>query len=80
MITKGVEKLIKELIAEGWSFDLVWTDMHSEGNFRWEADFTRRIEGGKWDNHESGIDADDPNEAIREAYDNIRSGKRLKKG
>lgn len=87
MIIKEVWDLVEELIKKKWQFDLVYTDMYTYGSkkyqkikgMRWEADFTKRLKGGLWDNHESGVSKDDPNEAIKLAYDNIKTGKRLKK-
>ena len=79
MITQEIWDLVEEFIKDGWEFDLLWTDWKKEGNFRWEADFTRRLDNGLWDNHEEGISKDDPNIAIKNAYNNIKTGKRLKK-
>jgi len=74
-------KLVAELIAEGWDFDLCF-DRFSvyrlSKKIEWECDFTRRKKNGLYDNHEPGI-ADTASKAIEIAYKNIRAGKRLKK-
>lgn len=72
---------INELIKEGWEFSLhfgnhsKWCDI--SGN-SWEADFTKKMENGLWDNHESGYGVT-PDNAVNLAYDNIKEGNRLKK-
>lgn len=84
-INEHSQALINELISQGWQFMLVWSDFRrigEKGNhptWYWEADFTKQIEGDGYDNHESGFHNNDPNEAIKVAYQNIKNGKRLKK-
>jgi hypothetical protein len=70
---------IKELINQGWEFSLHYGDhtMFSSKRIDWESDFTRQMEDGLWDNHESGYGST-PDESINNAYNNIKNGKRLK--
>jgi hypothetical protein len=72
---------INELLKDGWEFMLHYGDHKTFCDIQeacWEADFTRLINNGLWDNHESGYDVD-PNIAINIAYKNIKNGIRLKK-
>jgi hypothetical protein len=89
MISEENEKKINELINKGWEFMLIYTDdtlinrdlritYYKEGQFHWEADFTKRKKNGKWDNHISGHSLNDVNECIAMAYDNIKKHRRLK--
>jgi hypothetical protein len=66
--------LIDELISSGWHFML---NIGSEADPGiWEADFTRKLENGFWDNHKVGFSTN-VNEAIKQAYNNIKNGIRL---
>ena len=71
---------IKEMIKDGWEFYLHFGD-HSEYSTidqpSWEADFTRKLDNGKWDNHQCGY-ADSPDSAINDAYLIVKNGFRLK--
>jgi hypothetical protein len=65
--------LVNELISEGWSFFL---NVENNDELLWEADFTRKLDSGLYDNHRSGY-SKDPNVAINDAYINIKKGNRL---
>lgn len=78
-----VWELVEKLISEGWHFNLSYTDIYTAGTsdekgMRWEADFTKRKLDTSWDNHECGISKDNPDEAIRAAYQNIKDGRKAK--
>ena len=83
MIIASTENLVKKLIADNWQFMLVYAPVvHSSTELPewcWEADFTKQLLSGVYDNHESGFHSTDPNEAIKEAYQNVKDGKRLKR-
>jgi len=64
---------INEMVEAGWSFML-----NVENKKEWEADFTKKLPSGLWDNHETGND-ESPNVAVHKAYQNIKEGRRLKK-
>ena len=72
--------IIKELISQGWDFMLHYGHHELESKIikglSWEADFTRKMENGLWDNHECGY-ALSPNDAVNMAYNNIKTGKKL---
>lgn len=80
-INEKSNKLIEELIQEGWEFSIAWTQSCSEfqgvAEKVWDADFTRKKSDGLWDNHQSGISESDPNLAIQRAYENIKKGRLL---
>ena len=78
MINEECTHLIRELIQQDWQFMLTWTDLDKKGTWYWEADFSRQLPNGRYDNHESGFDDCNPNIAIKQAYQNIKDGKRLK--
>jgi hypothetical protein len=70
-----------ELIEQGWEFFLHYGDHSTYSDIQepcWEADFTRKLKNGKWDNHEDGYGLT-PDIAIEKAYNNIKNGVRLKK-
>lgn len=72
-------KQMMGLIKEGWEFSLHYGDHSYDCDLNlpsWEADFTRKKEGGKWDNHECGYSYI-PSEAINKAYMNIQNGNRV---
>lgn len=79
-INQNSKDQINELIGLGWEFMLCYGEYHSycdiEGSC-WEADFTKKMINGKWDNHESGYSII-VDEAINKAYYNIKNGNRLK--
>ena len=64
---------IRQLVEAGWYFML-----NIEKKDEWEADFTRKIPGGWYDNHEVG-GGTTANEAVHNAYQNIKQGKRLRR-
>lgn len=48
----------------------------------WEADFTRKLSNELYDNHEPGHGhghGNTPNDAVHNAYQNIKFGKKLRK-
>jgi hypothetical protein len=70
---------INELIKDNWEFSLHFGDHQFDCDLKlpsWEADFTKRLETGKWDNHKCGYSYV-PDEAINSAYMNIKNGVRL---
>lgn len=72
---------VKELIDKGWEFTLHYGihDTYCEiKELSWEADFTRRKGGGRWDNHKCGYSLL-PDDAVKNAYNNIKNGERLNK-
>ena len=78
LINEKSTDMINELIKDGWHFTLTWCDILSKENeMKWEADFTKRMTNGLWDNHKDG-ESLDVNKAIEIAYNNIKTGKRLK--
>ena len=73
---------VNELIKNGWEFSLHYGDHKTYCDIQepsWEADFTRKMDNGLWNNHESGYD-NSPDGAIRKAYNNIKNGVKLNKG
>jgi hypothetical protein len=71
---------ITELINKGWQFMLTYEQRTTGiGPRGYEADFTRKLKNGLWDNHELGHSLNDPGEAVCCAYRNIKEGKRLKR-
>ena len=70
---------IKELIDDGWLFMLDY-GQSGTGNktpIQWEADFTRKLSNGLYDNHKSGH-GNSPNDAVHNAYQNIKLGIKLR--
>jgi hypothetical protein len=70
---------INELIQLGWDFFLHYGDHETYceiDGYSWEADFTKRKDDKLWDNHESGYGLT-ASDAITNAYNNIKNGKRL---
>ena len=79
LFSEDIQK-VEELISDGWEFYLNYGDHTFECGFEtinWEADFTRKLETGGYDNHESGY-GDTAGLAINQAYQNIKQEKRLK--
>jgi len=71
---------INELIEQGWEFFLHYGDHKTYCNIEtnsWEADFTRRLDNGLWDNHKSGY-GESADIAVNIAYKHIKKGNRLK--
>ncbi len=79
VITESAKRKIEELCNEGWEFDLCYSSIMSD-SMQWEADFTRSLPNGRWDNHEFGVSKNNPSKAIEQAYKNIRTGKKVKDG
>ena len=72
-------KKVQELLDDGWEFTLHYGDHSTYCNIKvpsWEADFTRRLRSGLWDNHKDGY-ALTVDGAIDDAYYNIKNGIRL---
>lgn len=79
LISKETYLKTIELIKEGWEFTLHFGDHSTWCSLKvnsWEADFTRKMKNGLWDNHKCGysLSAD---EAVNKAYSNIKNGVRL---
>lgn len=80
LIGKRATHAVLALMNEGWEFMLHYGDHTGYSNIggnSWEANFTRKLEHGGWDNHECGY-ALTPNAAVMAAYKNIKEGRRLK--
>ena len=79
LLKKETTTKIKELTKDGWEFTLHFGDHSTEcpvNENTWEADFTRKMKNGLYDNHKCGysLSAD---EAVNKAYSNIKNGVRL---
>lgn len=70
-ITKFARSKVEELVDAGWEFDLAFTSICHTG-LRWEANFSKRIGNGKWENF-SGEDNMNPSDAIEIAYKKVKN-------
>ena len=74
VLTTETYNKINELINKGWEFTLHYgIHRRSINTPDWEADFTRKLSTGLWDNHMQGYGAT-PNIAIDMSYMNIKNG------
>ena len=74
LLTEKASEQINELISKGWEFMLNYGSNVGINlkQFGWEADFTRKLKNGGWDNHKPGYSKLNPSMAVYRAYDNIK--------
>lgn len=78
IIDNETSNKIESLISDGWEFYLHYGnhETYCDKNMpqiNWEADFTRKLKNGKWDNHKCGYGIE-PTEAINIAIYNVLNG------
>ena len=57
-ISEEASQRVEELTAQGWELNVTWLTTDKKVQPRWEACFTRSLDGGFYDNHEEATGKD----------------------